>query len=562
VLKSFSCEVTLEIKADYHIYTMRQVRGRFQGKRKREREASEAQASKPRSESDKQQSSRSATDEEASALPAPSDVEQFLVCSAGCDLFVISMRNWSQVHRVDDAHESEVEALEVMQAGGREVVVSAALDRLIRCWDADTWSCLFTLGGHTDAVLALCVMPTPEGSRLCSGSDDCTIQVWDVPKLVGEADTERSVSGACPSPPTTKQGKDTDDDEAGRVRSGPTFEAAEHVLKDHEDFVHGLCVVSAGGQDGASLMVSGSADFTVRVWDASWECVRVLDNSTYVLRFSTNSRTLFAATRTGADSDECAVVAWDVSDPSPLKWTVKPGVLKVPIPWILLTETVPTAFASNNKMPLIMTAAEDEMVVHVWSTPLPVTQEQVRHQAEEPQDASEMGFSLSGASRAVVTELPSDPPSIPAPRQQQQQQQQQLKQQQQPRPGATPHHPVIGPAIPGFAAASLTNGNAQAANVLPGHHLVQQTGSTNGGGPTGPGSGAVAAFDEATVSSGPVPGQHRAPAAGASQGAATASPGSGDALAKHFLRGVLGIPGLSPDMRRLLQVCVHLHAQE
>lgn len=58
-------------------------------------------------------------------------------------------------------------------------LVSGAHDRTVKVWDKDSGRCLHTLVGHQGPVT--CVAVGDEG-LICSGSDDCTVRVWDFRK--------------------------------------------------------------------------------------------------------------------------------------------------------------------------------------------------------------------------------------------------------------------------------------------------------------------------------------------------------------------------------------------
>lgn len=68
------------------------------------------------------------------------------------------------------------------------LLASCGFDRLVCVWDssraalaAEDQRPVAVLHGHSNAVT--CVGFTPDGTRLASGSADCTVRVWGVPPL-------------------------------------------------------------------------------------------------------------------------------------------------------------------------------------------------------------------------------------------------------------------------------------------------------------------------------------------------------------------------------------------
>ena len=56
-------------------------------------------------------------------------------------------------------------------------IVSAAADRTVKVWDAETGQEKFTLRGHADRVTSVAF--SPDGKRIVSGSWDNTVKVWN-----------------------------------------------------------------------------------------------------------------------------------------------------------------------------------------------------------------------------------------------------------------------------------------------------------------------------------------------------------------------------------------------
>lgn len=103
-----------------------------------------------------------------------------LLLSAGFDgcvaLWDITKRKHAMPHieTIFRAHEPyEILALRFNPLNG--TIISAGNDRQIRVWSVATYELLGALDGHTDSVTALAL----DGNFLLSGSEDCTVRVWD-----------------------------------------------------------------------------------------------------------------------------------------------------------------------------------------------------------------------------------------------------------------------------------------------------------------------------------------------------------------------------------------------
>ncbi len=118
---------------------------------------------------------------------------------------------------------------------GSNRICSGSGDKTVRVWDAESGQCLTVLEGHTEYVTSVC-WSTDGSNRICSGSGDKTVRVWD-------------------------------------AESGPCLT----VLEGHTDYVTSVC----WSTDGSNRICSGSGDKTVRVWDAeSGQCLTVLEGHT------------------------------------------------------------------------------------------------------------------------------------------------------------------------------------------------------------------------------------------------------------------------------------------
>ncbi|GAM87885.1 hypothetical protein ANO11243_059130 [Dothideomycetidae sp. 11243] len=134
-----------------------------------------------------------------------------------------------------------------------DILVSGSTDRSVRVWDIKTGRCIQTFQGHTSTVRCLVILKPVETGKdedgnpimhpnepiIITGSRDSTLRVWRLPKL---------------SDPSMRRPRldetDADNDYALRTLTG------------HHNSVR---AIAAHGD----TLVSGSYDFTVRVWRIS-----------------------------------------------------------------------------------------------------------------------------------------------------------------------------------------------------------------------------------------------------------------------------------------------------
>ncbi|MEZ0094120.1 WD40 repeat protein/transcriptional regulator with XRE-family HTH domain [Streptacidiphilus sp. EB129] len=143
------------------------------------------------------------------------------------------------------------------------VLASAGEDGLIRLWQPRTGHPLGVLTGHEQRVRSLCF--TPDGQRLLSAAEDGHVHVWDIQRL-----TLSHSMAACGTPLWTvsvdaaaRVVAAAGEDEFVRLYDLPTGALLDEK-PGHRDWIRSVAFSPAG-----SLLVSGSGDCSLAVWDTS-----------------------------------------------------------------------------------------------------------------------------------------------------------------------------------------------------------------------------------------------------------------------------------------------------
>ncbi|KAJ3339833.1 SCF ubiquitin ligase complex subunit cdc4 [Gonapodya sp. JEL0774] len=195
-----------------------------------------------------------------------------------------------------EGHEGGVWALQYFG----NTLVSGSTDRTVRVWDLATGKCTHVFEGHTSTVRCLAiVMPQlntetgemePEVPVIVTGSRDSTLRVWRLPNV--DVDPPYNV----PEAAATAAGGSA----SGSQSENPYF---LHVLSGHLNSVR--AIAGAG-----NVLVSGSYDATVRVWDIRrGEMVHRLTGhreKVYSVGYSAELR------RAVSGSMDATVMVWDV----------------------------------------------------------------------------------------------------------------------------------------------------------------------------------------------------------------------------------------------------------
>ncbi|KAH8834629.1 WD40-repeat-containing domain protein [Flagelloscypha sp. PMI_526] len=191
-------------------------------------------------------------------------------------------------------------------------VISGSGDRAVRIWDMESGVQLRKLYGHEDMVTAVAF--SPDCNRAITGSSDKTVRIWDVQsgkriqKLYGHRDTVttvaffpdnvRVISGSCDK---TVQIWDARSGKrirklggyGSRVTSVVFSPDGQRILSCAHDKLwirdaesgeklrmfggHASRVSSAAFSPDGKRVVSGSDDMTVRIWDAEYDSLSIMN---------------------------------------------------------------------------------------------------------------------------------------------------------------------------------------------------------------------------------------------------------------------------------------------
>ncbi len=176
--------------------------------------------------------------------------------------------SWQEVW-LGQGHQSWVSAVTFSPDG--QTLASGSFDQTVRIWNLNTGDCAAVLPGHQGWVWTVAF--SPDSRLLASGADDCLIKLWTLAQpghcqtLVGHQGWIWAVAFS----PDGRWLASASGDCTLRLWDVATG-TCECVFQGHESWVRAL----AFSPDGQRL-ISGSLDTTVRIWDIqTGACLQVL----------------------------------------------------------------------------------------------------------------------------------------------------------------------------------------------------------------------------------------------------------------------------------------------
>jgi WD40 repeat protein len=161
------------------------------------------------------------------------------------------------------------------------ILATGSDDRTIQLWDIVAKRCLKTLAGHTEAVLSIC--SHPDGSMLASWSRDRTIRLWDVEtgqcsRILQEADSSSSLStGSTASLQFSPDGSmlaTGGSNQSLKLWDTQTGQCLR-TWQGYTNPISSICFTAEG-----QLLASGSHDRQIRLWNREGQLLKTLQGHT------------------------------------------------------------------------------------------------------------------------------------------------------------------------------------------------------------------------------------------------------------------------------------------
>ncbi|KAH3672169.1 hypothetical protein WICPIJ_010108 [Wickerhamomyces pijperi] len=208
-----------------------------------------------------------------------------IITGADDNMINIYDPNSGELLRILQGHEGGVWALKYIN----NQIISGSTDRTVRIWDINTGKCTHVFRGHTSTIRCMEIVDVDGEKLIVSGSRDNTLHVWKLPErgsdiledyrpeenpyfvcvLQGHTGSVRSVTG---HGEIIISGSYDNTVRVWDLRLG----AEKFVLRGHTDRIY-----STVYDVPRNRCISASMDATIRVWDLrTGECIKILNDHT------------------------------------------------------------------------------------------------------------------------------------------------------------------------------------------------------------------------------------------------------------------------------------------
>jgi WD40 repeat protein len=177
-----------------------------------------------------------------------SNNENKIIYSSAKKIYILNAKTMEQIGEPLIGHTDYILSITISNNG--KMIASCGMDKKIYIWNIDTMQQIgISLIGHTDYVRTIAF--NSDDSQLISGGDDCMIYIWNVIE-------QKQVQKLC--------GKYTyPQPHHPFYNSYITNDPQEKMNKSY----HTFSVVSVKYSKDGSKIISGSGDYSIRVWNAS-----------------------------------------------------------------------------------------------------------------------------------------------------------------------------------------------------------------------------------------------------------------------------------------------------